>query len=260
MAEHKGFFLYLDQYPPIEDLTLEQKGKLLEAMFAYNSGMGTEISDPEVKIAFKFFKQTFERDKQRYDDKCAKMRNNAAKKHFATEGSKSNQLHAEATKSTQQQEQKQEQQSFLEETSLREVVDATASTPDQQSENLEPSEEPRTKPKTVAPPCPHQQILDLYHELLPELPRMKVWDGARQQNLTARWRERWKAGHYATQAEGLAYWRRMFEYVGRKCDWLMGRSENYGGRKPFQASLDWIVKPQNFAKIIERKYENQEAA
>lgn len=145
-------------------------------------------------------------------------------------------------------------------TSLREVVDATASTPDQQTENFEAEDEPVEGKRNTVPPCPHQQILALYHELLPELPRMKVWDGARQQGLTARWRERWKAGHYATQADGLAYWRRMFEYIGKKCDWLMGRSENYGGRKPFQASLDWIVKPQNFAKIIERKYENQEAA
>lgn len=109
MAEHKGFFLYLDQYAPIEDLTLEQKGKLLEAMFAYNSGLEAEIFDPEVKIAFKFFKQTFERDKQRYEDKCAKMRDNAAKKQMPADVTKSNQSHADATKSTQQQEQKQEQ-------------------------------------------------------------------------------------------------------------------------------------------------------
>lgn len=145
-------------------------------------------------------------------------------------------------------------------TSLREVVDATASTPDQQPENVEADENTTESKRPTAPPCPHQQILALYHELLPELPRMKIWDGARQQNLTARWRERWKAGHYATQADGLAYWRRMFVYISSRCDWLMGRTENYGGRKAFQASLDWIVKPQNFAKIIEGKYDRREAA
>lgn len=144
--------------------------------------------------------------------------------------------------------------------SYESVVDATASTPDQQPENLEAEDKPLESKRPTVPPCPHQQILALYHELLPELPRMKIWDGARQQNLTARWRERWKAGHYATQADGLAYWRRMFVYISSRCDWLMGRSENYGGRKPFQASLDWIVKPQNFAKIIEGKYDRREAA
>lgn len=142
-------------------------------------------------------------------------------------------------------------------TSLREVVDATASTSDQQSENLEPSEEPRTKPKTVAPPCPHQQILDLYHELLPELPCVKVWNGTRQQHLAARWRERWKSKSFSTQAEGLAYFRRLFEYIGRECDWLMGRVQGREG-KPFFATLAWIVAPGNFAKIIEGNYARRE--
>lgn len=257
MADHKGFFLYLDQYQPISRMSLEQKGALLEAMFAYNAGEEVIFSDPLVEMAFGFFRQTFERDKQRYEDKCAKMRENAAKRQLVAEGSKSNQLHAEDTKSTQQQEQKQEQQSILENTSLREVVDATASTPDQQAALVEEIKQP--KPKNPVPPCPHQQILALYHEVLPELPRMKIWDGARQQNLTARWRERLKAGHYATQADGIAYWRRMFVYISSRCDWLMGRVVGQNG-KPFFASLDWIVKPQNFAKIIEGKYDRREAA
>lgn len=109
MADHKGFFLYLDQYQPISRMSLEQKGALLEAMFAYNAGEEVIFSDPLVEMAFGFFRQTFERDKQRYEDKCAKMRENAAKRQLVAEGSKSNQLHAEDTKSTQQQEQKQEQ-------------------------------------------------------------------------------------------------------------------------------------------------------
>ena len=103
MAEHKGFFLYLDQYAPIEDLTLEQKGKLLEAMFAYNSGLEADILDPEVKIAFKFFKQTFERDKQRYEDKCAKLRDNAIKKQKQANATNCNQEDADASNCNQKQ-------------------------------------------------------------------------------------------------------------------------------------------------------------
>ena len=147
-------------------------------------------------------------------------------------------MHAEATKSTQQQEQKQEQeqeQKNLEESSLREDAG------------------------TKVPPCPHQQILDMYHELLPVLPRMKVWDKSRKGNLGARWRERWEAKAFSSQAEGLDYFRRMFEYIGRDCDWLMGRVLDREG-KPFFASLDWIAMPKNFAKVIEGKYSRREAA
>ena len=142
-------------------------------------------------------------------------------------------------------------------TSLREVVGATAPTSDQQAEGLEQVEDHQPAQKPTAPPCPHQQILDLYHELLPELPCMKVWNGTRQQHLAARWRERWKSKSYSTQAEGLAYFRRLFEYIGRECDWLMGRIQGREG-KPFLATLAWIVSPGNFAKIIEGNYARRE--
>ena len=86
---------------------------------------------------------------------------------------------------------------------------------------------------------------------------MKVWNGTRQQHLAARWRERWKSKSYSTQAEGLAYFRRLFEYIGRECDWLMGRVQGREG-KPFLATLAWIVSPGNFAKIIEGNYARRE--
>ena len=142
-------------------------------------------------------------------------------------------------------------------TSLREVVGATAPTTDQQAEGLEQVEDHQPAQKPTVPPCPHQQILDLYHELLPELPCMKVWNGTRQQHLAARWRERWKSKNYSTQAEGLAYFRKLFEYIGRECDWLMGRIPGRND-KPFFATLEWIVSPGNFAKIIEGNYARRE--
>lgn len=112
--------------------------------------------------------------------------------------------------------------------------------------------------KSVCPPCPHEQILAAYHEALPELPRVKVWDGARKSHLQARWRERWKAGKYATQSDGMAYWERLFRHV-RTCDWLMGRVTGRDGRA-FKASLGWLVRPENFAKLIEGRYDRQEVA
>lgn len=110
------------------------------------------------------------------------------------------------------------------------------------------------------PSCPHKRIVALYHEFLPELPGVKVWEGTRQQNLQARWRERWKAGKYRTQDEGIAYWGKLFRHVSENCDWLMGRVQGRKGDKPFRASLDWIVNASNFAKLIEGRYDNREVA
>ena len=108
------------------------------------------------------------------------------------------------------------------------------------------------------PPCPHERILAAYHEALPELPAVKVWDGTRKSHLQARWRERWKAGKYVSQTDGVAYWTRLFRHV-RTCDWLMGRVTGRDGRA-FKASLGWIVRPENFAKLIEGRYDRQEVA
>lgn len=62
MAERNGFFLYLDQHATIADLTLEQKGMLLDAMFAFNAGQPFVLADPVVRVAFGFFKTSFELD------------------------------------------------------------------------------------------------------------------------------------------------------------------------------------------------------
>lgn len=93
--------------------------------------------------------------------------------------------------------------------------------------------------------CPHQDIIALYHELLPSSPRVKVWDGSRSANLRARWRE-------DAKRQSLDYWRRMFVHIG-KSEFLTGRTHDKD-RQPFFASLDWIVMPKNFAKIIEGRY------
>lgn len=77
----KSFVLYLDQYEPIRGLTVEQKGHLLDAMFAYHNGTYEEEvcanNDPLVKLAFSFFKQTFERDNAKYLKMCEKNKENA---------------------------------------------------------------------------------------------------------------------------------------------------------------------------------------
>jgi len=101
--------------------------------------------------------------------------------------------------------------------------------------------------KTEKPDCPHQEIIALYHEILPQCPRVKDWTAARATQLRARWNE-------DKSRQDLAYWKRFFEYVAT-CDFLVGRS----GRTPFFADLEWMTKPANFTKIREEKYENRGA-
>ena len=74
--------------------------------------------------------------------------------------------------------------------------------------------------------------------------------------MQARWRERWESGKYTTQAEGLAYWRKLFAYI-HGCPWLMGEVADRDG-KAFRADLGWIILPRNFKKIIEGRYDQRQ--
>ncbi len=103
--------------------------------------------------------------------------------------------------------------------------------------------------------CPQKEILGIYGEVLPELPQPRVWEGAREKNLTARWR--WvladlKAkGKQNDREAGLGFFRRMFAYI-HESDFLMGRTGDWS------ADLGWIVNAENFAKIIQGNYEKKE--
>ncbi len=103
------------------------------------------------------------------------------------------------------------------------------------------------KPERVSPPdCPHDQIIDLYHRVLPELPQVAKWTPTRKGYLQARWRE-------DKRHQSLEYWERFFTFV-KESDFLCGRAKPIPGKKPFLADLEWIVTQGNFVKILERRY------
>jgi len=103
------------------------------------------------------------------------------------------------------------------------------------------------------PDCPHQAIVDLYHESLPFLPRVEVWNDLRQGFLRQRWREVCADQKY-TVAEGVEWFRDFFQIVG-KSQFLTGKSKPKPGDRPFLADLEWLIRPSNFVKVIEGKYQ-----
>ncbi|MDO8346372.1 MAG: hypothetical protein Q7S85_00580 [Rugosibacter sp.] len=110
------------------------------------------------------------------------------------------------------------------------------------------------------PACPHQEIIKLYAHHLPDLPQPRTWDGQRATNLKARWRwlltaKKPKGGRYATNADdALAFFAKFFAHVAGS-DFLTGRNGKWQG-----CNLPWLVKAENFAKVIEGQYDNREAA
>lgn len=92
---------------------------------------------------------------------------------------------------------------------------------------------------------PYQAIVNLYHETLPTLPQCKTLTPKRKGQIRQR--------HMNGMDKNLDNWRAFFEAVGRS-PFLMGNTQPFGDRKPFRATLDWITKQDNYAKILEGKY------
>lgn len=97
--------------------------------------------------------------------------------------------------------------------------------------------------------CPYQKIITDYNEILgPYLGMCQKLTPTRQKTVQARWRDCMKDGDFKTQDEGIAYFKRYFEYI-KTCDFLMGNN----GRD-WRADFDWIFKLSNYTKICEGKY------
>jgi uncharacterized protein YdaU (DUF1376 family) len=105
------------------------------------------------------------------------------------------------------------------------------------------------------PDCNHQGVIDLYHQQLPTLRRVEVWNAARQGYLRQRWRE--VAAELGKEkpisASAVLDWFNDFFAHIQKSKFLIGKVNSKDGRA-FTADLEWILKPSNFAKIVEGKY------
>jgi uncharacterized protein YdaU (DUF1376 family) len=118
-----------------------------------------------------------------------------------------------------------------------------------------PNGELEPAPIKKLPECNHKAVIELYHENLPTMRRVEVWNETRAGYLRQRWRE--VAAELAQEkvievGDVLNWWAEFFQSVG-KSRFLTGRVNSKDGRA-FVADLEWILKPSNFAKIVEGKY------
>jgi uncharacterized protein YdaU (DUF1376 family) len=102
-------------------------------------------------------------------------------------------------------------------------------------------------------PCPQQEIVELWKKALPSLEHPRSWVGQRPRHLAARWRELLVDQEFADRESGLQWFGWFFDFIG-KSPFLTGKVAGINGKPAFTASLDWVVKPENFAKIVDRNY------
>lgn len=118
-----------------------------------------------------------------------------------------------------------------------------------------------TTGKPAVPECPHRELLARFGNRLPELPqpRRELWGGKNAEAMRARWRwvltaEKDGGERYATTAdEAIGFFDRLFEYVAGS-DFLCGRSGKWS------CDLGWLMKADNFAKVVQGNYDNKPVA
>jgi hypothetical protein len=102
------------------------------------------------------------------------------------------------------------------------------------------------------PVCPHQEIIALYHQHLPMGTQVRVWNDTRAKHLQSRWRE-------SVKRQNLEWWGKFFAFCAQS-KFLTGQAQPARDRDPFVVSLDWLINPSNFAKVIEGKYHREKDA
>ena len=91
------------------------------------------------------------------------------------------------------------------------------------------------------------EVVQLYHKILPDNPKVKKLTATRRRHIQARIRE---------DLPDLESWRTYFVIVSSS-KFLTGKSKprtESGYDRPFSATLEWLSKPGNLAKVAEKMY------
>lgn len=209
----KSFILHCDKLAVLDHLTDEQAGQLFKAIRAYHSKETIELP-PIIRVAFTAFETQFKQDDEKYQHICERNRLNGIKGGRPKEPKEPSGLIGNPKN-----------------------LDTDTDT------DTDKTKDSTSSPK-VNDRVPFQKIIDLYHEMLPSLPRVEKLTNTRKGYIRQR---------YIEDLPDLENWENYFHYVAQS-DFLMGRAKPSNGRPPFRATLEWLTNPSNFAKVSEEKY------
>lgn len=104
---------------------------------------------------------------------------------------------------------------------------------------------------SAKPQIPYQQIVDAYHEALPELPAVRLQTEARRKAIKSRWMQMLNSDRgdgtlrYTDADSGIRWWTQYFNHVRHNSHWL---GDNDRG---WTADFDWLLNLSNFTKVLE---------
>jgi hypothetical protein len=119
---------------------------------------------------------------------------------------------------------------------------------------------PSASSATPTIPCPYDRIVDLYHELLPTLPRATLMQPPRQKALRKVWgwilsSKKSDGSRRASTAEEAIEWLRAYFRRAADNDFLMGRTAKAPGHENWECDLDFLLTDKGMKQVIEKTRE-----
>lgn len=110
------------------------------------------------------------------------------------------------------------------------------------------------------PTCPTQALIDLYHEVLPELPQVRLATKDRERALAKAWTfalqsKRPDGTRRAETAEQALEWFREYFGRARENDFLMGRTPRNEKHANWRCDLDFLLTDRGMKHVIEKTLE-----
>ena len=214
----KSFVLYNDYRKHISLLSESDKGKLLDAIFAYADGEEVELEGP-VGMAFSFIRSQMDRDAAKWEEE-RQARSEAGKKGMASRWKK--------------------QKAITKDNSVIPVItndnkalqDITKITVNE-NVNVNVNE-------NVKDIVNYQEIVDLYNNTCVSLPRVTALSDQRKKCIRARLKK------YSVDDIKKAF------VIAEGSDFLKGANN-----RNWSANFDWIMNDTNLAKVLDGNYANK---
>lgn len=234
MASPKAFYSYMENEEKLNMLSDEQAGRLYKSLYAYSrTGEKPDLSDdPLLAYAFADFVIDLDRDREKYEQTCQRRSEAGKKGSQAKQANAKNDLAKQANAdfaknfSANVSKSSETETEAEAETEIEDDIHRITST----SEVLESTDASR-----------YVIVKKSFNEICKDLPKITSMTADRKKRideaaveLTKRW---WT-------------FRDLFTKVS-KTDFLMGKDGDW------KATFDWIMKPENIAKITEGFYDKR---
>jgi uncharacterized protein YdaU (DUF1376 family) len=101
---------------------------------------------------------------------------------------------------------------------------------------------------------PHQQILDLYHELLPQMAKVKLFSDARKRLLRSFWKKRTAEYKRSGKEYSLDNMRVYLAYIADNCQWMMEDRPNGKGGYWKAKNFDFVFTDKCYIAVKEERF------